>query len=420
MSLENCAAYVGIDWAEDEHVACVIDRQTREQELHTIKQDPKEIAEWVGKLRQKFPEMKIAVCLEQKRGALIYALMMHECLTLVPVNPSQFASYRAAFKVSGAKDDPGDAIGLAEFVMKHSEQLRAWQPDDVDTREIRLLSQDRRNLVDERTALTNCLQSRLKQYFPLALQVCGSRIYGDIACQLLLRYPCLETLQAASDEQLTDFYRQMRCYHRDMITERLQKIRHAIPLTTDRAIVNSGMLIIESLVKQIIVLNEAIDKYEDQIAVLMAKHPDADIFRSFPGSGPAIAPRLLAAMGSDRDRVEHSKEIAELSGIAPVTKQSGKTRVVLRRWACSSFLRQTFHEHAAHSIKQSAWAKAYYDMMRARGNKHQAAVRALAFKWIRIIYRCWKTRTPYNELIYTTALIKSNSPVLKHLASTHE
>ncbi len=151
---------------------------------------------------------------------------------------------------------------------------------------------------------------------------------------------------------------------------------------------------------------------------MMDVHPDASLFRALPGAGAAMAPRLLAAMGSDRERLADAQEVQQLSGIAPVTRQSGKTRVVQQRWTCSRFLRQTFHEFAAHSIKQSRWAKAYYDMMRARGNKHQAAVRALAFKWIRIIFRCWKNRTLYNEKTYTASLIKRQSPVLKYLASS--
>jgi transposase len=150
----------------------------------------------------------------------------------------------------------------------------------------------------------------------------------------------------------------------------------------------------------------------------MQDHPDANIFQALPGAGAAMAPRLLAAMGSDRERLTNAQEVQQLSGIAPVTKQSGKSKSVHRRFAASKFLRQTFHEFATHSIKHSAWAKAYYDMMRDRGNKHQAAVRALAFKWIRIIFRCWKDRTLYDELAYTTALIKRQSPILKYLDSS--
>jgi transposase len=418
MSLETCAVFVGIDWADQEHAICLIDPKTQIPELTNIDQDPEAINLWITGLQQRFPGQKIAVCLEQKRGALIYALMKFDCLVLVPINPKQLARFREALGPSGAKNDPTDAWLLAELLAKHSERLRPWQPDEVNTRKIRLLAEDRRNLVNQRTALTNRLKSRLKQYFPVFLQVCGSYIYGELACQLLIRYPSLEKLQEASDEQLIAFYQEHHSFRSKVIDERLQQIRHAIPLVTDPAVLESSILIVEVMVKQILTLNQGIDQYDTQLATLMQDHPDASIFKALPGAGAAMAPRLLAAMGSDRERITNAQEVQQLSGIAPVTRQSGKSKSVTRRWAASKFLRQTFHEFAAHSIKHSPWAKAYYDMMRARGNKYQAAVRALAFKWIRIIFRCWKDSIHYDESVYTASLIKRQSPILKYLASS--
>jgi len=420
MSLENCAAWIGIDWADQNHAVCLIDPQTKKLEVTTMAQDPEVIGQWVATIQQRFPGQKVAVCLEQKKGALIYTLMKYDCLVLVPVNPKQLARFREALGPSGAKDDPSDARLLAELLMKHSEHLQAWQPDAVNTRMIRMLTEDRRNLVNQRTALTNRLKSRLKEYFPLFLQICGTHLHGQLACQLLRRYPCLEKLQAASDKQLSEFYREHHCYRSQIVEERLQKIRQATPLTTDPAILESGMLLVKSVVRQILALNQAIEQYDQRLASQMQTHPDASIFQSLPGAGEAMAPRLLAAMGDDRQRITDAKQVQQLSGIAPVTRQSGKSKSVQRRWAASKFLRQTFHEFAAHSIKQSAWAKAYYDMMRARGNRHQAAVRALAFKWIRIIFRCWKNRIHYNELVYSASLIQRKSPLLKYLDSNEK
>lgn len=420
MTLMDCAAFVGIDWADQEHAVCLIDSQTQTVEMDSLEQEPGAIDAWVAALQQRFPNKKIAVCLEQKRGALIYALMKFDCLILVPVNPKQLARFREALGPSGAKDDPTDAKLLAELLFKHSDRLRAWQPDDEDTRKIRLLAEDRRNLVDQRTALTNRLKARLKMYFPLALLVTGDRLYADLACQLLSKYPTLEGLQAASDEELRGFYRDQHCYRQDIVEERVEKIRQATSLTTDRAIIDSSVLLVRTLVSQIIVLNKAINQYDADIASLMRNHQDAEIFESFPGAGDAMAPRLLAALGADRDRYQTAQEVQQMSGIAPVTKQSGKSKIVHRRWACNRFILQTFHEYAAHSIKHSVWAKAYYDMIKDRGHKHQAAVRALAFKWIRIIVQCWKTNTEYNELIYLASLTKNQSPVLKYINSDPE
>ncbi len=416
MLLKECAAFVGIDWADQQHAICLIDSNSQKPEYDTLDQEPQAIDLWVAQLQQRFPGQKFAVCLEQKRGPLMYALMKFDSLILVPVNPKQLARFREAFGPSGAKSDPTDALLLAELILKHSDRLRSWQPDDEATRKIRLLAEDRRNFVDQRTALTNSLKSSLKQYFPLALKIVD-RIFSNLACELLTYYPSLQQLQAASDDELRQFYRNHHCYRQAVIEKRLQSIRQAKPLTNDPAIIESSMLKVQALVKQIIVLNQAIQRYDDELAALMRVHQDAPIFESLPGAAAVMAPRLLAAMGSDRERFNHAVDIQQLSGIAPVTKQSGKSKVVHRRWACNRFLLQTFHEFAAHSIKQSAWAKACYDMLRANGRKHQAAIRELAFKWIRIIFRCWKNRTTYDELAYTASLIKRQSPIIKFLGS---
>jgi len=141
-------------------------------------------------------------------------------------------------------------------------------------------------------------------------------------------------------------------------------------------------------------------------------HPDMAIFDSFPGAGAALAPRLLAAMGSDRSRFESASEVQQYSGIAPVTDRSGKHMWIHRRFACPKFTRQTFHEFAGQSIRWSSWARGHYDMQRDRGKGHHAAIRSLAYKWIRIIYRCWKDRVMYNEEIHIQSLRKKGSEVL--------
>jgi hypothetical protein len=140
-----------------------------------------------------------------------------------------------------------------------------------------------------------------------------------------------------------------------------------------------------------------------------------DIFDSFPGSGDALGPRLLSAWGTERDRYDSADSMQKYSGIAPVTKASGKSKIVVRRLACSKFLLQTFHEFANCSRQSSVWAQAYYEMLRSHGKTHHTAIRSLAFKWIRIMYRCWQDRTRYDEVKYLQALKKSNSLVLKFI-----
>src|SRR5262245_25655458 len=152
----------------------------------------------------------------------------------------------------------------------------------------------------------------------------------------------------------------------------------------------------------------ALDRKIEQAA---GEHPDFSIFASLPGAGTVMAPRLLAAFGSQRDRYSCADELQTYSGIAPVTESSGKRKWVHFRWACPKFLRQSFHEWAGHSIAQSTWARAYYQQQRDRGSDHHAAVRALAFKWIRIVFRCWKDRVAYDESKYLAALRSFNCSV---------
>jgi len=198
---------------------------------------------------------------------------------------------------------------------------------------------------------------------------------------------------------------------------RLAVIRAAQPLVTDAAVLKAGQLAVEHLVSALEHLNRTIDDYDHQIAKLVAQHPDAPLFRSLPGAGDALTPRLVAAFGTDRQRFESAQQVQEISGIAPITVRSGKTKAVRRRAFCPKFLRQTFHEFAAHSIFASSWAQAYYRMLRARGQRHHAAIRSLAFKWIRILFRCWKDRRPYDEARYLQRLRQKNAPLLAFLKS---
>jgi transposase len=413
------AAFVAFDWADQEHAGALCPATSCKVEAFQLKQTPEALDEWAAALRTRFGGQPVAVALEQSKGALIYALMKYEFLVLYPVNPQQLACFREAMGSSGAKDDPTDAAWLLELLVKHRDRLHPWRPDDATTRLLAQLAEDRRALIDVRTRLSNAVKSRLKQYFPLALEVLGE-LDTELAARFLLRWSSLEELQREEPQEIAAFYRQMHCNHPRLIEERLKKIAPAVPLVNDTAIITSGQLLIRTLAAQLLALVDPLKQYEVQVSEIMKQHPDAGIFQSFPGAGDALAPRLLVAFGSDRARIESPDQMQCLSGIAPVTVQSGKSCHVHRRWACNKYLRQTFHEFALHSLPRSVWAKAYYDMVRARGMHHQAAVRALAFKWIRILHRCWKTRTKYNEILYLQQLQKKNSPILKFIAENSQ
>ena len=200
---------------------------------------------------------------------------------------------------------------------------------------------------------------------------------------------------------------------------RIDAIRNEQALTTDRAIIESRRLQVETLLLQLRAICKGIALFDDETARLCPELPDYNLFRQLPGAGPALAPRLLAAFGERRERFPDAASLQMYAGIAPVTERSGNKSWVHWRWSCPSFLRQTFVEWVPQTINRSFWAKAHYDSCRARGIRHQAALRSLAFKWIRILHRCWLNRVPYDESRYLLALQKRNAPLLKFAAQAN-
>ena len=401
------AAWVGLDWADQQHVICLYEVDTGHSTVSRLEQKPEALQDWLSQLRHRFGGAPVAIVLEQARGAVIYALLSADFVRLYPVNPQSLASYRKAYAPSGAKSDPADAVLLMEMVRNSPERFRVWKPDDADTRSLQLLTQNRRQLVNQKTALTNQLTSLLKTYYPQALELAGA-LDSLQACDFLTQWPTLEALQQARAGQIRQLYREHGHPSPEQLDRRLEQIRQARPLTTDPAALLSGAMMVEALVQQLRPLLGAIDRFDRQIAALFRKHPDRPLFDSLPGAGAVLAPRLVAAFGTDRDRFQSAQQAQQLFGIAPVTEQSGKQRWVHWRWACPKFLRQTFHEFAGHSRHWCSWAKALYQRLRRCGKGHHAALRVVAFKWIRILFHCWKTRTGYDESIYLKSLQKRN------------
>jgi transposase len=376
---------------------------------------PEAIGEWVAELRRRFPDQCVGIAVETSRGPLIQALLDYDFLVLYPVNPRSLQRFRETFAPSGAKDDAPDAELLREMLEKHQDRLRPWLPEDGATRALRRLVEARRRTVDLRTKLVQQLTAALKEYFPQALTWAGVDLASALACDFLLAWPTLEAVQRVRPSTLRKFYRAHHCRRGELIEQRIAEVRQALPLTRDPAIVHTSALLVQMLAQQLKTLAPSIARFDQEIAQRFATQADADLFRSLPGSGAALAPRLLVVFGADRARFPSAADVQQLSGIAPVTLRSGQRSHVQWRWAAPTFMRQTLQEFAHHSIRYSAWARTYYALQRARGKGHHAAVRALAFKWLRILWRCWQTRTPYDEAHYTRALIRRGSPLAARL-----
>jgi transposase len=281
-----------------------------------------------------------------------------------------------------------------------------------------LLCEKRRQAVDTRSALSNQLKSELKQYYPLALAVLDNDLTTVLAADFLLKWPDFASLKKASTHKLRSFFYGHQCRSEKKIQTRLQLIESAQPLTRDSAIIEPGALTAQMLARQLQALAPYIRQYDEQIAQLFSQHPDRVLFDNLPGAGDALAPRLLSAFGSNRERFDNVLEPLSFFGLAPVTERSGKTTLIHFRWACPKFLRQTFHEFAGCSVRFRDWAAAFYDQQRARGKDHHVAVRALAYKWIRILFRCWKTCQPYDPQRYRAALARRGSPLATNVKNS--
>lgn len=321
------------------------------------------------------------------------------------------ATYRKTFSPSGAKDDPTDAELALDLMVNYPNKIKALKMENEPVRKLIYLVEQRRRLVEDRRRFSNRLINTLKQYYPHLLDWFSHRGSG-LFCDFITRWPNLQKLKRARPETLRKFFTSHKGRSSTYTEQRIQSISEAEHLTLDRAVIDSHQLLAVALAKQMLVAVEMIKVFDREISDLFETLPDAEIYKSLPGTGPCLVPRLLVAMGENRSRFNSASEIQKYSGIAPVTERSGQKSWVHWRYQCSKFNRQSFIEWAAKSVHQSYWAGIYYQQQRGKGNTHQSSVRSLAFKWIRILYRCWKTKVAYSEAKYLKALKERNSPLL--------
>ena len=292
--------------------------------------------------------------------------------------------------------------------MHHRDRLRPLEQDDEPTRRLLLLVEQRRHWVEEKKRHGNRLSARLKVYFPQVLTW-----FDDIGAapvlDLLARWPSLERLLKAKHKTLEAFLLKHRRNAEDAAAW-VQEVSAAVSAIEDSVLLDCYVLEVTALVALLKQMQSSIKEFDSAIVETSHRHPCWDIAQSLPGAGPVMAPRLLAAMGNGK-RYQNAHEMQCATGIAPVTVASGRTRIIQFRRACPKFLRQTFHEWAQHSMKSCRWARVYYDQLRTVGKRHHAALRALAFKRQRILFRCWKDGVVYDESKYIASLKKRNSPL---------
>jgi len=414
----ECAALIGLDWGDKKHALALVARGSFAIETLELEHSAESLHGWLDQIKARFSGQRVAVAVEASKGAIVSALLEHPWLLIYPVHPSTSRRFSTAFTPSGAKDDEPDARTLLEILRFHRGRLRALLPHDAQTRRLSLLVEARRTVVDRRTLLSNQLTSLLKNYYPQALTLTGDKRYSPLALDFLDRWPELESLQRARPQTLRSFYYGHYVRRPEVVEQRIELARTARALSTDRALCEVSIIEMRVLVAEIRLLEKHVAQLDESIAVVFAAHPEAHLFESLPGAAAVMAPRLSVLFGVDRERWLSAVELQTYYGIAPVIEKSGSKKWVHWRWSAPVFARQTLVEWAGITVKYSRWAKAFYDQQKTRQKSHSAILRSLAFKWLRILWRCWRDRVPYDEAVYLAKLEKRNPSLFALIQTT--
>ncbi len=262
---------IGLDRSDrkaDLHLIHTASGRTRSQTIATA---PEALHVWLADLRQQYPAARVALCLEQPAASLILFLETYAWITLYAINPITLQKFREAFVTSRAKDDGKDAQYLAELLSTHHDKLKAWQPDDAQTRLLQQLVSHRRAVVDERTGLTNRLSALLKQYFPQALALCGEDLWRPLATAFLLKWPTLQSVQKAKAATVKQFYHRQGSRSQKLIEQRLATIASAVALTDEPAVLQSHALRVQLIVRQLQDLQRTLARFDQRLAEVFHK-----------------------------------------------------------------------------------------------------------------------------------------------------
>ena len=409
---ERFRLFVGFDWAQDEHDVVALDASGQIVLDRTV---PDTAEGWAG-LRQKLtahvgPQLSAAaVAVETCNGPAVERLLAMGC-QVYPLNPKSAQRYRDRKAPSGAKSDRLDAWSFAAGLRSDGHGWRPLVRDDPRTQELRLLCRDEVGLIQQRTALVAQLKQALHEYYPAALEAFDDWTQAG-AWAFVAAFPTPARLVRAGKRRWEKFLHTHRLYRPQTVARRMEVFARADQFCGPPAVTRAKSRLAVALAKRLGLLARQIQDYRKAIEELFAQHPDHDIFGSLPGSGPKLGPRLLSEMGDNRQRFQQAEGLQCYGGTAPVTKQSGRRRRVKLRTACNKPLRYAVHLWADRSRQNCAWAEAYYQHKKAQGMSHACALRCLGQRWLKILWKMWQTRTPYNEALHTRNQLKHGSWVL--------
>jgi len=405
----NPVAWVGWDWADQHHDIFL---ETAEGQTQRIKlpHRPDRLHGWLKELGQRFGGAKVVLAIEACQSALLPIFLQYGFLELYLINPKSLAYFRQVVRPSGSKSDDLDCRLACQLVKAHRSLLSEFIVEDELTRELGLLVGYRRDLVDQRSGLANQLKSILKVYFPLALEMLQDDTTTALAADFVLKFPTLQALQQASKHQMTQFFKGHGCRLTKGLAERLSRVAAAVAVTDQAAWNNPHSFMACAVAEQLKVLIGRIDQLAERICILAEQHPNCALARSLPGAAAVLEPRIMAVLGSRVEAYPKAQGLAVRDGVAPRRIQSGNSCLTIRRLAKPQFEHQTWIEFAKSSLLTCAWARAFVAAKTKAGKSYFTAIRALAFKWIRILHACWQNGTVYDEKTYLAALKKSNSP----------
>ena len=392
---------VGLDWAQAEHALCVLDAQGTIRAQWAIAHPAAGLTELCQRLERFGPPATIRVAIERPSGLLVDTLLTAG-FVVVPLHPNVLKAARPRYRAAGGKSDAGDAYMLADLLRTDGHRFRPLCAPSDATRALRALVRTRDDLVATRVALANQLRALLESFWAGAAAIFAD-VDSPIALAFLARFPTPHSATHLGPKRLAAFLAKPAYSGRRAPVALLARLTAApagcaAELEADAKgdAVLALVRVLTPLVAQLAELTAAVDH-------AVATHADGPVVMSFPRTGRVNAAQILAELGDDRARFATAAQLAAEAGVAPVTHESGKQRSVTFRWACNHRLRQAVVCFADNSRHTSPWAADVYRRARARGCDHPHAVRILARAWLRVLWRCWQTRTPYDAARHTSA-----------------
>ena len=394
--------FVGIDWAAESHDICVVDSAGKIRGRATVAHSRDGFKELVKHMVGWAEQGEILIGIERPEGRLVDAIL-EAGYPIVLIPTFAMKDLRRRYAVGGAKSDPGDAYVIADVARTDGHRLRRLEPLSEQTRALRSVVRARDDLVDQRVALGNQLRACLDAYWPGAAVIFAD-VCSEICLAFLERYPTPESAARLGELRLQSFLKKAGYSGRRSPAELLERLRSA-PEGIVGVEAEARSDAVRARVGVMRSLNRSIKDLDRAVIAHLGEHPDAEVFTSLPRSGRINAAQMLAEWGDCREAYPEPDAVAMLGGLCPVTHASGKHRDVAFRWACNKRLREALTTFANNSRHASPWAADIYRRAIARGCDHPHAVRILARAWVRVIWRCWQDRRPYDPALHGAAAL---------------